>query len=82
MEGSGIIPMGREKSAQARITQPRNQGTACKLAADLAVVRCGREGSEPQVPHASDDPHAQDTDDRAHGVGATSRSWACAGLMS
>jgi hypothetical protein len=52
MEGSGFIPMGRAKSVQARITQPRNQGTACKLAADLAAVRCGREDSEPQVPHA------------------------------
>jgi hypothetical protein len=52
MEGSGFIPMGRAKSVQARITRPRNQGTTCKLAADLAAVRCGREDSEPQVPHA------------------------------
>ena len=108
MEGSAFIPMGRAKSVQARITWPRNQGTACKLTADLAAVRCAREDSEPQVPHAvtraihpgemaltgrarfavsrvravgsvwfpgphaSDDSHAQETDDRAHGVGATS----------
>ena len=34
------------KSEQARTTRPRNQGTTCKPAADLAAVRCGREDSD------------------------------------
>jgi hypothetical protein len=52
MEGSDFIPMGRVKFGQARITRPRNQGMACNLTADLAAVRCSREDSKPQVPHA------------------------------